>query len=450
MRSLLHPVPEHLILLVEALRARLHDAAFLARHRARPQDFTRERQLTFPLLMLFILQKTVKSIQRHLQDFLNELAAGKLFEPVTDGAVSHARAKLKASAFVELNQECLLPAVYGPARPLRRWRGHRLLGVDSSLLRLPESEALGRRFGWKEASNQSGATGTRYPEARLSVLYDLFNQAGPDARLEPGTTGEAALAIEQLAHLQPGDVAINDRGFSGYIYFASVLGRESHFIGRCSSRSFLAAQEMFRLNRAGRSKRIWLFARPDQKAQCLQLGLALKIKVRLLSVRLPTGELEVLATSLLEERLYPTREFLDVYHWRWGHETCHLMLKGRMELENFSGRTLEAVQQDVQAAVLLANLETLFSEPAQAALTEKSGELLHPLQVNRSNSHHALKMKLLDLLCQDTPAQEVIRQLSLLFVGSPVPVRSNRKVPRRRPSVHRSYHFQRHLKKAVF
>ena len=107
-------------------------------------------------------------------------------------------------------------------------------------------------------------------------------------------------------------------------------------------------------------------------------------------------------------------------------------------------------KQDVQAAVLLANLETLFSEPAQAALTEKSGELLHPLQVNRSNSYHALKMKLLDLLCQETPAQEVIRQLSLLFVGSPVPVRSNRKVPRRRPSVHRSYHFQRHLKKAVF
>jgi hypothetical protein len=451
MRSILHYVPEHLITLVEALRIKLHDAAFLARHRVRPQDFTRERQLTFPVLMLFILQKTVKSIQRHLQDFLDDLAAGKLFEPVTDGAVSHARAKLKASAFVELNQDCLLPTVYGSAHPLRRWRGHRLVGVDSSLLRLPESEELGQSFGWKEASNQNGATGTRYPEARLSVLYDLLNQVGLDARLEPSTTGEVALAIEQLERLQPGDVAINDRGFSGYIYFASLLQRRAHFIGRCSTGSFSAAQEMFRLNRAGRSKVLWLFAPPDQKAQCLRLGLPLKIKVRFLSLRLPTGELEVLATSLRDESLYPTQEFLDVYHWRWGHETYYLMLKGRMELENFSGRTLEAVQQDVQAAVLLANLETLLSDPAQAALSDKSTERPQPLQVNRSNSYHALKMKLLDLLYQNTPAQEVIRQLSILFVGSPVPVRPDRKVPRRRrPSFHRSYHFQRHVKKAVF
>jgi hypothetical protein len=80
----------------------------------------------------------------------------------------------------------------------------------------------------------------------------------------------------------------------------------------------------------------------------------------------------------------PTEEFLTVYHWRWGHETFHLMLKGQLELENFSGRTVEAIRQDVQAAV-------------------------------------------------------------------PVAVRPNRKVPRRRrPSFHRSYHFQRRVKKAVF
>jgi hypothetical protein len=35
------------------------------------------------------------------------------------------------------------------------------------------------------------------------------------------------------------------------------------------------------------------------------------------SLRLPTGELEVLATSLLDEALYPTQEFLPLYHRRW-------------------------------------------------------------------------------------------------------------------------------------
>ena len=451
MRSILHDIPTHLITLVEALRAKLLDPNFLARHRVRPQDFTRNRQLTFPVMMLFILQKTIKSIQRHLHEFLDDLAQGEIFEPVTSGAVTHARAKLKDSAFIELNRDCVLPTVYDSERPIQRWRDHRLFGVDSSLVRLPDSEELGQVFGWKESSNQKGATGTRYPEGRLSVLYDLLNRIGHDVRLEPSTLGEVALAMQQLEHLQPADIEINDRGFSGYVYFAMVLQRGAHFIGRCSTGSFLAAQEMFRLDRANQSKVVWLLAPADQKAECRRLGLPLKMKVRFVSVRLPTGELEVLATSLLDEALYPTEEFLTVYHWRWGHETFHLMLKGRLELENFSGRTVEAVKQDVQAAVLLTNLETVLSEPTQVALTERSTPQTQPLQVNRSNSYHALKLQVLDLLYSDIPIRQVIHQLMKLFAGSPVPVRPNRKVPRRRrPSFHRSYHFQRRVKKAVF
>ena len=110
MQTAVHDIPLYLITLVEALRAKLRDQDFLARHRVRPQDFTRQRQLTFPLLMLFLLQQTVKSIQRHLHEFLDDLAQGQLFEPVTSGAVTHARAKLKESAFSELNRDCVLPA----------------------------------------------------------------------------------------------------------------------------------------------------------------------------------------------------------------------------------------------------------------------------------------------------------------------------------------------------
>jgi len=451
MQTIIHDIPDYLTTLIEALRAKLRDQNFLARHRVRPQDFTRQRQLTFPLLMLFLLQQTLKSIQRHLHEFLDELAQGEIFEPLTSGAVTHARAKLKESAFTELNRECVLPTVYGPEHPIRRWRGHRLIGVDSSLVRLPESQELGQTFGWKEASNQHGSTGTRYPEARLSVVYDLPNRIGLDARLEPSTVGEVALALQQLEHLQPGDAEVNDRGFTGYLYLASVSQRGRHFIGRCSTGSFLAAQEMFRLNKANQSKEVWLFAPPDQKAECQRLGLPLKMRVRFVSLRLPSGELEVLATSLLDPALYPTEEFLTVYHWRWGHETFHLMLKGRLELENFSGRTVEAIRQDVQAAVLLANLESVLSEPTQAALREECTPQTQPRQVNRSNSYHALKDQVLDLLYRDIPVPIVMSKLMKLFKGSPVAVRPNRKVPRRRrASFHRSYHFQRRVKKAVF
>ena len=38
---------------------------FCARHRAPPADLARERLLTFPVVLLFLLQKTTNSIQRH-------------------------------------------------------------------------------------------------------------------------------------------------------------------------------------------------------------------------------------------------------------------------------------------------------------------------------------------------------------------------------------------------
>lgn len=451
MRTVVHDVPAHLIHLVERLRAKLRQSSFLECHRVRPQDFTRECQLTFTVVMLGILQKTVKSIQRHLHEFLQEVSAGELFEPVTSGAWTHARAKLKHSAFVELNRECLLPVIYESERIVQRWRGHRLLGIDSSLVRLPNHTEVGEVFGWVEICNQGGATGTSYPQGRISVVYDLLNRVGLDARLGKGTLGEVTLALEQLSAAQAGDVLITDRGFSGYRYFAEVRQRGAHFISRCSRGSFGAAQELFGLNRANQSKVVWIFAPLDQQAECKRVGLSLKLAVRFVSVRLPGGELEVLATSLLDEQLYPTKEFLGVYHRRWAHETFHLMLKGRLDLENFTGLTVEAVRQDFAAAVLLCNLESVLSEPAQAVLAEGAKAQALPLQINRSVSYHALKEQLLELLYRDIPAAEVISQLMQMFVGSPVSVRADRKIPRRRrPSFHRAYHFQRHLKKIVF
>src|SRR5438477_759507 len=138
MHTIIESIPTHVLRLIETLRRHLCDEKFSARHRVRPEDFTRQRQLTFPVVMLFTLQKTVKSIQRHLHEFLDELAGNDLFEPVTAGAWTHARAKLKHTAFIELNCDSVLPVIYGPERcqDVARWRGHRLLGVDSSLLRL--------------------------------------------------------------------------------------------------------------------------------------------------------------------------------------------------------------------------------------------------------------------------------------------------------------------------
>jgi hypothetical protein len=438
--------------LIAQIRARIFAADFCARHRVHAADFTRERLLTFPIVTLFLLQKTPKSIQRHLHTFFQQLWPPPTERTVTAGGWTQARAKLSPSAFSELNQEVLLPGFYAPAQASHRrsWRGHRLLGCDGSLLRLPSHPEVFALFGEVAVANHLGDTGPHYAPGRLSVLYDWLNRRGLDARLSPVATSEVELAAAQLAAVGNDDVLIWDRGFTGFVLMAQVLAPRAHFSGRCSKSSFAAAQELFRINRAGRSQAVKLVAASDQRAGLKQLGLPTELIVRFVSLRLPTGELEVLVTSLLDETVYPTSEFLEVYHWRWPHETYHQRLKGRLDLENWSGHTVAAVRQDVQAAVLVSNLESLLSQEAQEALRAQAAGRQYPAHVNRAVSYHALKERMLDLLWSQRPIQAVLQEMQRWMQSNPVSVRPDRSPPRRPQSFHRSYHHQRNLRKTVF
>ena len=452
MRTITETIPDCVVTFIEQLRAELCDAQFLDRHRVHRQDFTRQRQLTFPVVMLFILQKTAKSIQRHLHEFLNRLAGDELFEPLSAGAVTHARAKLKHTAFIELNNDVVVPAIYGeqPLKHVERWRGHRLLGIDGSKLRLPNHPELFEQFTPVPIHSEPNIAAKMYPQARISVLYDLLNRVALDGQLRPGSEGEVGLAIEQLDQAGYQDIIITDRGYTGYPYLSAVVYMGLHFISRCSTASFAAAQELFRMGRAGRSIITKIMASPEQRQHLLDCGRKLELTVRFISLRLPTGELEVLVTSLLDEQEYPTEEFMQVYNWRWNQETFFFLLKNRLELENFSGHTAEAVRQDFHSTLLLSNIETVLIGPAAERLEQESRNLRYPKTVNHAVSYHAIKDRLVELLYSQAPAMKIVAELQKLFRGAPVSRRKDRKVPRPKPSVHRSYYFQKCVKKITF
>lgn len=435
---------------IEQLRQRLLAPDFCGRHRRRPADFSRQCVLTFPVLMLLLLQKSLKSLQAHLQEFLGQLAGGAHAPGLSGGAFTHARAKLRASAFTELN-ETVLATVYGPehAALVQRWYGHRLLAVDSSLLRLPKSDALGEKFGWVQCANHHGPL-ERYPQGRVSVLYDVLNQLALDPRLAASTVAETELAQEHLAHVPPGDVLLNDRGYTGYRWLVAVRAVGAHFVSRASRGSFAAVQKLFTRDAADVSVVVTLSAPREVRAECRARGWPLELSVRLVTVRLSSGELEVLATSLLDEVAYPNAALSAVYWRRWGQETYYGRLKGRLDLEHCSGTTVAAVTQDFHASVLLANVESVVIGPAQQELTAHTAGRQQAAQVNRAVSLHALKTRLIELLTSRVPAAEVLAELTGSFQANPVSVRPGRKVPRRKFSPSRSYHYQRRMKKIVF
>ncbi len=77
--------------------------------------------------------------------------------------------------------------------------------------------------------------------------------------------------------------------------------------------------------------------------------------IRVLKIRLSSGETETLLTNLNQKQL-PIRNAGELYLKRWGIETAYDTLKSKFQLENFSGKTVVSVYQDFYAAVYLAGL----------------------------------------------------------------------------------------------
>src|SRR5271165_2942179 len=169
---------------IHTTRELIHEESFCRRHRRSDKHFTRRRKLPFVHVMVMLLQKTVRSIQLHLHDFFAALAVAG--QSATASSWCEARLKLKHTAFIELNQRAIVDVAYGGQKDfaVRLWKGHRLIGIDSSLIRLPNEVALGEEFGWVECANQQGASG-RYPQARLSALTDVLNRLVIDTRFVP-------------------------------------------------------------------------------------------------------------------------------------------------------------------------------------------------------------------------------------------------------------------------
>ena len=232
--------------------------------------------------------------------------------------------------------------------------------------------------------------------------------------------------------------------------WTAVRAAGAHFVSRCSRGSFAAVQRLFARDQADVSVVVTLAAAPEVRAECRARGWPLALPVRLVTVRLPSGQLEVLATSLLDATTYPTAVFGPAYWQRWGHETYYGRLKGRLDLEHCSGQTVAAVEQDFHATVLLSNVESVVVGVAQAELAGRTAGRQQPGQVNRAVSVHAVKYRLIELLTSRVPAAAVVAELTAWFQANPVSGRPGRKVRRREFSPSRSYHYQRRMKKIVF
>ncbi|XOZ35151.1 IS4 family transposase [Halomonadaceae bacterium KBTZ08] len=348
--------------MVQKVTSLLDCPDFIAAHRRKATDFTRQRCLSFRNLILFLLNQPNSALQTELDQFFQTLHQSPLeSQSVTAQAFSKARNKLNPSALVALND--VLQRQLDQQRLRRRWQGLRLLGVDGSMVHLPLASHQAQHFG-----SHSGL-----PVARLSTLYDLCDNQTLHGLLVPTDVDERGCAALHLDHAPDNSLIVFDRGYPAHWLFGDLRRRNQHFLMRLSTgynqqvNDFVASGEPEATHQFSCTN--WL-----SRKVCEQSGVDpdTVVAMRLIRVTLASGEVEVLATSLLDTEAFPADAFQQRYHRRWGIETDYRRLKQTLKLENVSGRSVTAVLQDFHAQLLLKNLAILMQLSQQPRIERQN------------------------------------------------------------------------------
>jgi hypothetical protein len=428
------------------MREYLYTAEFTALCKMAKTDFVRNRLLSCQVLVLFILNLLKQSIANELIYFCKTVSMNM----VTRGAISKARFKLSPQAFVALNN-VLLREFYTD-NPVRTFCGFIVMAIDGSMLELPVSCTEIQQY-YGGATNQTDRV---IPMARTSWLYDVVNGVTFDAMIEPYCTAERDMAFQHIDKLknfqsqcknQNDFLLLFDRGYPSAPLIIYLLKQSIHFLMRCNGKFIREVDDAVA---SGKRDTIIKFKgkRAGAAQKLLQRLLPGLIKddvfsLRVLIVTLKTGEKEILITSLLEKERYPYKMFQELYFKRWGVEENYKFQKVLLAIENFSGKSKIAIEQDFHATVLASNSYALLALEAQMETEQDNDQDLrkYKYKINRNVGKSALKNEFINMLIDPKACIETFCYgIKQTMKKNLIPIRPGRKFERKRRYPHHKWH----------
>lgn len=417
------------IQIIEALKyfieyAQEHKTVFCSSEKV----FTRNRQLPFPKLVLMIINLNKRTLSVELENFFKvieerEKCCGK-------SAFCKQRQHLKYEFFWAWNQMLVKSFYQFYGDNIKRWKGYRIIAVDGSTEYLINEREVIDYFGVQP--NQS----TAISMGRVMNRFDVLNGISLDQRLLPIRHSEQEVAMSWVEQIEEDMIHLYDRGYPSFASFwlhSKGYEKVKHAVWRC--RKNFNKQIAAFVKSKKQSKIITL--RPTEEAieQLHKMGYKLsehdKVQIRLIKVKLSSGETEVLATTLLDKQKFPCGVFKELYEMRWGIETEYGAWKNIYQLEQFSGRKVETILQDFFATAFIANLHQLIMKDGDEVVTEVNGRRELDYKINRNVTCGLLKNEVVKLFLSEQP-HIILEHLKKLFCKYLEPVRKERHYPRRK------------------
>lgn len=405
----------------------------MERHRCDKTAFTRQRKLTFPNLILHGLNLLKGASQQELDNTFEQLQPQALpVRQVTKSAYTQARSKFSHQAFIEINRQFVDHFYQQPE--YRTWHGFRLCAIDGSQLRLPHEAAIIESFGLRHGKANQQAV----PMALASLYYDVLNQVVIDAQLCPSDTAERTCVAAHLEQARVGDLVLFDRGYPAFWLYALLASKQLAFCMRAKTKLDLNIKAFLQ---GGKKQAIVTFS-PNRHAQCScqENGLPVDpVRLRLIRVELGS-QTEVLMTNLLDDQAYPADDFAALYHQRWLIEEQYKRQKQWLQIENFSGKSVESIRQDFYAKQVSHNLTSLLAAGAQAQVDVRHQERKLRYKINFAQALSGMKNHVIHLL-REVNIQPLVLALLDRFSQNIEACRPDRQFIRRVSNLHQNLFF---------
>jgi hypothetical protein len=332
---------------------------------------------------------------------------------MTEQAFSKLRAKYDHTPFMTMHHT-LVESEYDGKHECKMWNNYHVFAIDGSYLQLPTNPETIAEFGVRGA----GA----HASAGISVMYDVLSGWPVHAVITRSNMNERKVAEEHFDYLKEklpllldNTVMLFDRGYPS-----------------------LEMTKLMPTKLVMRSQPNWLKEVGKLPQGDSQVRLRNGVTVRVYKFKLPSGAEETLITNMFD---VSAEQLAELYGMRWAVETAYNVLKNELCVEDFSGRTPNAIRQDFWASMVLMICVSVFKAEADEELKSKRAA---SKQGTPNKYQYQVRQSDLIVTLRDRFVFNVLRQnrvLAALSIQRLIPVLARSTSPIREAD----RHFPRHV-----
>ena len=407
--------------------------------RKKETDFIRERKVKPKDLIYYNLNRKGLTSKMEIEEFIDIC---RIKEISTPGFFKQ-REKLNPDVFNHLNDESMKLFYNDFKNDVKTYKGYVLVAEDGSDFEIPNNKITRQEF----KSKRSRCHNKVAARAHVSTTFDLLNKFIITTDINHYRASELEMMRKNLAKAKTlvGDfklIQILDRGYGSIPDYYYANKENNKFIVRIASndltkyrKAMKSDDEVVRIEHDADRTCKYKEKYPEVYKHFMDRK---HIEIRIVNLKLPTGEIETLVTNLSQDE-FTSEELYQLYGLRWGIETNYHYLKESMKITNITSSKKDIIIQDILSTIYVFNMLQGIQNDLEPEIKQKKYK--HKMKININMATGYIKKYLIYVLLEEDEQKrkELMDILDNKILKHIVPIKPGRKNERGNKKINNRY-----------